>query len=669
LLPFPRNELFVGRQSQLDLIEHTLLAPDSHQRMTIYGLGGCGKSALVLEFAYRALAERARDSVFWVPAMSRESFELAYREIATRLRLPGHADPNTNIKKLVKEALSADTSGRWLMIVDNADDPAVLSGPSDSDPKSPQLIDFLPHTYRGVVVFTTRSRKAARMLTPSCMLGLTDMSHGEARELLTQHIADEVLLDDATAINQLLSILTYLPLAIVQAAAFINNNETSISDYVSLFEHAGAEIELFSEQFEDLSRYREMDSTIAKTWHISFDQIRKQDPLAAEYLSFIACIDRINIPQSLFPPKGSAVQRIKALGTLTGYAFITERQQTVQGADKERFFDMHRLVHVALIAWLHGHSEWASWTNTVVDRLVEIVPCGGHEGKEVWTPYLLHAIHAAKYEDTVNRTAVASLTHQVGLCQTSLGHYAAAEVSHRQALSLYMEVLGPDDPQTLMSMNNLALVLGRQGKYQEGEAIHRQTLAIFEKVLGHEHSHTLMSMNNLALVLNTQGKYQEAEVMNRQTLVICRKVLGHEHPHTLTNMGNLAGVLGNLGKYEEAEAIHRQTLAIFEKVLGHEHPDTLMSIYSLAHLLTHQHHYNEALALYRRACAGFQAVLGEDHPTTRACYQYYTNALASEQRDQVSLVTTMADSRASMRVGKESKLLRGLAKMGIGSSK
>jgi hypothetical protein len=451
--------------------------PDSHQRMTIYGLGGCGKSALVLEFAYRALAECARDLVFWVPAISRESFELAYREIATRLRLPGIADPNTNVNQLVKEALSTDSSGHWLMIVDNADDPAVLSDPVRSDLKSPRLLDYLPHSCRGAVLFTTRSRKAARTLTPGRVLELTDMSQGEARELLTQHIADEILLDDASDIDQLLSILAYLPLAIVQATAFINNNETSISDYVSLFQHAGAEIELFSEQFEDPSRYREIESTIAKTWHISFDQIRKQDPLAAEYLSFMACIDRINIPQSLLPLRGSAVQRVKALGTLTGYAFITERQRTRQGVERERFSDMHRLVHVASIAWLHGHEEWASSAHAVVERLEEIVPWGGYERKEVWAPYLSHAVHVAGHEDTVKGMALASLLDRVGRCQTSLGQYAAAEASHRQAWSFRKEVFGSEHPDTLTTINNLALVLRSQGKYEEAETMNRQTLA------------------------------------------------------------------------------------------------------------------------------------------------------------------------------------------------
>jgi KaiC/GvpD/RAD55 family RecA-like ATPase len=64
--------------------------------MTIYGLGGCGKSALAIEFAYRALAQRAGRLVVWVPATSRESFELAYREIGIRLRVPGITDDSAS---------------------------------------------------------------------------------------------------------------------------------------------------------------------------------------------------------------------------------------------------------------------------------------------------------------------------------------------------------------------------------------------------------------------------------------------------------------------------------------------------------------------------------------------------------------------------------------------
>jgi Flp pilus assembly protein TadD len=84
-------------------------------------------------------------------------------------------------------------------------------------------------------------------------------------------------------------------------------------------------------------------------------------------------------------------------------------------------------------------------------------------------------------------------------------------------------------------------------------------------VLGPEHPNTLAIMSNLALVLNSQGKYEEAEVMNRQTLALREKVIGPEHPDTLVSMSNLAAVLDRQGKYEEAEVMNRQTLSLRER--------------------------------------------------------------------------------------------------------
>jgi tetratricopeptide (TPR) repeat protein len=452
--------------------------------MTIYGLGGCGKSALALESAYRALAGHARRLIFWVPAISRQSFELAYREIGVRLRIPGIGDDNADVKRLVKERLSLGNVGDWLMIVDNADDSKILLGVDNNSHESARLFDYIPHSSEGAILFTTRSRKAATDLTQRNVLELNDMGKAEARQLLVQRTTRQALLNDEAAVDVMLETLTGLPLAIVQAAAFINQNDVSVSEYVSLLQHAGTKAELFSERFEDPSRYQDIDSTIAKTWHISFEQIRRQDPLAAEYLSFIACIDRISIPQSLLPPGGSVIQQTKALGTLTGYAFITERQQTVLGSNQERLFDMHQLVHMALIWWLEGHDERVRWAGTAAARAKELVPYGGHERNEVWSLYLPHAIYVAGLVEIVGGATSASLLERLGQCQESLGQYALAEASHRKASSLRKEVLGPKHPNTLTSMNNLAWVLNMQGKYKEAEAMSRQTLAREEKVLG-----------------------------------------------------------------------------------------------------------------------------------------------------------------------------------------
>lgn len=66
----------------------------------------------------------------------------------------------------------------------------------------------------------------------------------------------------------------------------------------------------------------------------------------------------------------------------------------------------------------------------------------------------------------------------------------------RQELELHEEVLGREDPSTLNSMNNLALVIIKQCKYNEAEQIYRQALELYTKVLGREHPYTVSCHSN-----------------------------------------------------------------------------------------------------------------------------------------------------------------------------
>jgi tetratricopeptide (TPR) repeat protein len=568
--------------------------------------------------------------VFWVPAISQESFELAYREIGIRLRIPGIADDNADVKKLVQETLSSESVDDWLMIVDNADDREVLLSTTNSGSKPTRISDYLPRNDRGAILFTTRSRKVAGVLTPGSVLKLNGMSKGEARQLLTQRITEQTLCGGEMAVDELLELLTCLPLAIVQAAAFMSTNDVSLPGYLALFRDAGAQAELFDEGFADPSRYAELDSTIAKTWHISFDQMRKQDPLAAKYLSFMACIDRASIPQSLLPRGASVVQQTKALGTLTGYAFITERSQTARESDRDRLFDMHRLVHMASACWLDAHGQHAVWLTAAVARLKELVPYGGHKNKEAWTTYLSHAVHAAGMHGIEDQKASASLLDRVGRCQASLGQYAASEATHRQVLSVRKAALGPEHPETLTSMSHIGTALSHQGKYAEAEKVHRETLGLHKDVLGKKHQDTITSMNNVAQALNNQGKFVEAESIHRETLDLSKKVLGEEHSHTLASMNNVANALSGQGKYAEAEKIHRKVLELREMVLGEKHPGTLQSMNNVAGALSHQGRLVEAENMHRKTLRLRESVLGKEHPETLTSMNNVAQALSNQ---------------------------------------
>lgn len=105
-----------------------------------------------------------------------------------------------------------------------------------------------------------------------------------------------------------------------------------------------------------------------------------------------------------------------------------------------------------------------------------------------------------------------------------------------------------------------------------------------------------------------------------------------------------------------------------EKVLGKERLDTLTSAYYLTDMLASQHCDDKSATLYERVCAGYSAVLGNDHPITRVCHQNYSQMLASQEQG-TAVPPEMPRNGASRQTGKESRLSRGLAKIGVRRSK
>jgi tetratricopeptide (TPR) repeat protein len=505
------------------------------------------------------------------------------------LRVPGIANARADVKRLVKARLSDEGSEQWLMVIDNADDVGVLFDPLENESGASRLIDYLPHSRKGSIIFTTRTRKAAIDLAGSTVVELGELNDQEAREMLGTRLLPEHQhqLKNGRIVLEFLDMLTFLALAIVQAVTFINKNNTTLSDYVSMYrESEKVAIDLLSKEFEDQGRYGDTKNPVATTWFISFKQIQSQNMLAAEYLFFMACTTGENMPASLLLPASTKLATAEAIGTLDAYAFVKERpqqQQQKEGQYHKRAFDIHRPVRLATRNWLRGHNEWEIWAHKALTRLVEVVPLGGHDKSEVWTAYLPHAIHVVGVPEIYEVEARMSLLDRIGKCEQILGRYKVVELAYRQLSER------------------------------------------LEKESGKEHPYTLTSMNSLAHALSGQGKYAEAEKMHRETLELKEKVLGKERPETLTSMNNVAQALSGQGKYAEAEEMHRETLALREKVLGKEHPHTLTSIYCLGWSLYRREQYEDALPLCHRAYTSYRMKLGPGHPTTQACLNRYSS--------------------------------------------
>jgi serine/threonine protein kinase len=197
-----------------------------------------------------------------------------------------------------------------------------------------------------------------------------------------------------------------------------------------------------------------------------------------------------------------------------------------------------------------------------------------------------------------------------------LGEANRAVEQFQIARTLYTQHLGPDHPDTLRSMINLANSYHDLDRHAEAVKLREETLALAKAKLGLDHRDTLTSMGNLANSYDALGRHAEALKLNEETLALTKAKLGPDHPDTLANMHNLANSYFHLGRDTEAIKLHKETLALRRAKLGSDHPDTLASMHNLAFCYGHLGRDTEALKLHEETLALRKAKLGVDHPDT-----------------------------------------------------
>ena len=532
-----------------------------------------------------------------------------------------------DILRLVYSWLCDEANGRWVMIIDNADDLGVFSCPLDrckgskdsvSRNTAAALLEFLPQSPNGSILITSRSRDVAFQLTGSYadIIKVQPMDQAHALALLRNKLEGSFKQDDAVALTEALD---YMPLAITQAAAYISQRapRATVSTYLQdLHKGDRDRAKLLDMDIGDSRRDNTASNSIIATWQISFEHIRRERPSATRLLSLMSLFDRQGIPESLLGGRYQKDNNASSdfeddLNTLTSFSLVAI------GVDGHQF-KMHRLVQFSTRKWLELQGEMESWREKYVTLMDDSYPVGRHENWKTCQALFPHAQAAVACRPTDGGAlgAWASVLLKVAWYANEMGNYQVAKEMSRGALEAMEATLGAEHPDTLTSVGMLGSVLLNQGKYEEAEAMHRRALEGYEKVLGLEHPHTLTNLSNLGSVLLCQGRYEEAEAVHRRDLEGSKKVLGLEHPDTLSSISHLGSVLEKQGKYEEAEAMHRQALETRERVLGPEHPRTLSSVSMLGSVLSGQGEYEEAEAMHRQALEGYTKVLGLEHPHT-----------------------------------------------------
>jgi hypothetical protein len=266
----------------------------------------------------------------------------------------------------VQQHLESENNGKWFLIIDNADETGVLYESSDS---TNGIMQYLSESESCIILFTTRSLDVANSIPGCDIFNLEEMSLEENLSFFKELVnpRQQHLLQDQLIVVELLTKLTHLPLAIAQAATYLNRNQqVSIRKYLELLRGTEDDmVKLMSKEVYDGTLFQRSQRAVATTWLVSFDQIRTHDKNAENLLSFMSCTDPKAIPRSIFPRMEKEEDLVYAIGTLFGYSLLTS------GEDGE-VFDMHRLVHMATRIWV-GQQGFIRQTMTgTIVHLAEI---------------------------------------------------------------------------------------------------------------------------------------------------------------------------------------------------------------------------------------------------------------------------------------------------------
>ena len=242
----------------------------------------------------------------------------AFLDIAKAVQIPGWQDSKINVFQLVQDWLEDEESGRWLLVLDNADDGHFLYKSEDS-----HLTHYFSKSDRRSTLMTTRYRKIAVSLAPNMVMPLSGLPVTDFVAILLSK-SNSSTLDNSHRgkYEELADQLEHTPLALVQAAAFMAMNEVSVAEFLRLYHGSGAlKKQLLSEDFEDETRDINTKNPAGTTWTIKFDRLRSQGLFAAELSSLMCILDTQAIPESLLLTN-SHFSLKTALGTLRSLSLI-----------------------------------------------------------------------------------------------------------------------------------------------------------------------------------------------------------------------------------------------------------------------------------------------------------------------------------------------------------
>ena len=610
----PKNPAFIGRIDKLQELQQLL--PGACVALT--GMAGVGKSQTAFQFAHDN--RENYEAIFRIIADSRRNLFGGYRSIFARIKsataFQGDSDDPQVQDEMVRTVRTWLENHRSLLILDNVEDITATRS-------------FIPSSGLCSVLMTMRQPSLASM---ALEVRLDEMDHEEGALLLLRSSGSsrnipnlsEVHPDDLQSAIELSRDLGGLPLALDQAAAFIQLSACSIKEYLELYRQEGSKYRATSGGGSGKNR-----RSVTATFNLSLRSLHRKDSVAATLVKFCAFFAPDAIPENVHTVFGFEQQAFH--GVLARERWLTAVTEATRLALLRRdaysgTLSIHRLVRDVIRDGMDipEKREWVASAVAALDGLLPY-PNEGVDDSAVAAVYENLLPHArAVIQDIsdlkVNNLSAAAILYKTGRHLVYRNGLVEAETYLRASLRLREDLAGLQSFLVGDCLDQLALICEDQAKYEEAEALIERQAPIWATEQNPERLSLRLSIqaSRLGIIYLLQERYKEAEDNLLKAISILVKLYGDDHAEVGRCYYNLGLTYFSQHFYDEAEEYYMKALLIQKKRLASNDPSLILTLNAIGTTLDARGQLNEALSYLLKTLVMHKAVLGEMHVRTLA---------------------------------------------------